>query len=195
MALQTREITNKLSSGEITEIKLNGTSTDNDVLMRSEIDSAISAAVQALDPSWPEKPIGLLFGKVANQDFTTSFAHIDGYTTEYGLNITKDALTGLLTPLTAGSYRATVNLSITVPTDAATRIVYLQLYDIDSLTELETVQFTIPENSTEVGHMFSKIIFPTVGNDIVVRVKASTSITGVTFDDVSFDLELLNTTI
>mgnify|MGYP000483324748 CR=1 FL=1 len=133
---------------------------------------------------------------MANQDFTTNFAHIDGYTNEYSLNMTTNDLTGFITPAAAGSFRATVNCTITVPADAANvRTVSLQVWDVDDSVELALTTFTIAKTATQASRSFGKLIFPTAGNDIVLRVKCSHAIAGVVFDDISLDLEQLNTTV
>lgn len=136
--------------------------------------------------------IGLIQGKVGTMNLTTSYQNVVGYTEEDSVVTPVDALAGTISPVSAGRYRVTVNMTLTVPSAVATRTILLQCWDTTHSEQFAISSITVPRDATQVSRSFSKVISVDANDVLILRLQSSVSISGVIFDDISFDIVALS---
>lgn len=136
--------------------------------------------------------IGLLDGKAATMDLTTTYQDITNYTLGVSVISTVDAIAGTITPPANGWYRTTINTTMTIPTSSQTRSITLQVWDVTLGVQKALSTITIAKDGTAASRAFSKLLLEVAGNEYVLRIKASTAMNGVIFEDVSLDSVSVN---
>lgn len=133
-----------------------------------------------------------LDGQTNTYNLTTTSQNIDTYTNEDSISMTASATTGYIQPPETGKYRATVNMTATVPSSTATREAYLELYDVTDATVVFTSAITVAKDATTISRSFPVPFDATAGSNYVMRIKADTTINGVTLDSMTFDIESIH---
>lgn len=131
--------------------------------------------------------VGFLEGLSSPISVTTSYQNIVNYTSSDAIISAVDTSLGTIGIPASRKYRATLNLSISFTSSAQTRTITLQLWDVDSTSQLAVKNLTIPIDTTIATRSISALFDGIQGNDIVVRILADIAIS-VTFDDMSFEI-------
>lgn len=132
--------------------------------------------------------LGELNQKVGTMNLTTSYQNIIDYTNGENNGLPVNPTLGLITTAAPGKYRVTFNVTMTIPTSSQSRSITIQLWcETDSHQEVIST-ISIPKDSTQVSRSFSKLFQAEEAHDFVIRLLASDAMTGVSFDDLSYDI-------
>lgn len=132
---------------------------------------------------------GQLYDKAATMNLTTSYQDITGYTNIDLITLAGSETAGTLTVPNTGKFRLTFSTSMTVPSKATARSLIIRLYDVTAAAEVVHSNIAIGKDSTAVSRSFSPPFNAIAGHVYKMQINASEAITGVSFDDVSFDLQ------
>ena len=122
-------------------------------------------------------------------NLTTSYQDLVNYQESTTIGLGVDLALGTIIGLSSGIYRGTFNITLTVPTSASTRSFTINIRNTVAAIDAVTYVVPIPRDTTEISRSFA-VPFEVSANDILVaQIKSDVSISGVTIDSITFDVE------
>ncbi|MCK5614350.1 hypothetical protein KAR91_71450, partial [Candidatus Pacearchaeota archaeon] len=128
-------------------------------------------------------------------NLTTSYQDLINYQDGATLGLSINLSLGTIGLLQEGTYRATFNITITVPTSISTRSFTINIRNTVAATDEITYVVPIPRDTTEISRSFAIPFTVADGDILVAQIKSDVSISGVTVDNISFDVQSINVSI
>lgn len=122
-------------------------------------------------------------------NLTTSYQDLVNYQETTTIGLDTDLVAGTIFGLSDGIYRATFNITITVPTSISTRSFTINVRNTVAATDELTYVVPIPRDTTEISRSFAVPFEVSAGDILVAQIKSDVSISGVVIDSITFDVE------